>query len=330
MSALRSGMLLMAFLCLLPAAVAGVVLESGDQVVIDTAVEDDLFASGGEVLVNAPVESLTAAGGRIVINAPVSGDVILAGGTLEIHSDIGGKVIAAGGEIDISGTIGRNIIVTGGSVTIREGAVIGRDALITADTVRNEGTVEGLLTVSAERFDNTGSAGEVLYDQRGQDRDGGIGLPVLLVSLGFIILGLVWIRFLPGSFFSVTDAIQNDPLKSGLYGIFVLVVGIISGILLAITIIGLPMAFLITVALMVGILLSSLFVGSALGTVILTRLKTETGPMPAFILGFVILHILFALPIIGLLVRFAAVLLGLGAVAVVIRKQHGEQTPTTA
>ncbi|NMC10213.1 MAG: hypothetical protein GYA39_04445, partial [Methanothrix sp.] len=46
---------------------------SGETVSIDTPVEDDVFAAGSIVNINAPVDSVVAAGGTLNINAPVKG-----------------------------------------------------------------------------------------------------------------------------------------------------------------------------------------------------------------------------------------------------------------
>ncbi len=48
---------------------------SGDQVSVDSPIDDDVFVSGGTVTLNAPVASAVIAGGTIIINAPISGDV---------------------------------------------------------------------------------------------------------------------------------------------------------------------------------------------------------------------------------------------------------------
>jgi hypothetical protein len=63
---------------------------SGDHVSVDSPIDDDVFAAGGDVNINAPVTSVVIAGGDVNINAPVSGDVFVAGGQISINSDVGG------------------------------------------------------------------------------------------------------------------------------------------------------------------------------------------------------------------------------------------------
>ncbi len=77
-----------------PSGVIALESFSGDQVSIDTPVADDVFAAGGTITVNAPIDSLIAAGGTITLNAPVKGDVIVAGGRVIANNNIGGKLVA--------------------------------------------------------------------------------------------------------------------------------------------------------------------------------------------------------------------------------------------
>jgi hypothetical protein len=44
---------------------------SGDVVSIDNPIDDDVFAAGNVVNINAPVDSATIAGGTLNVNAPV-------------------------------------------------------------------------------------------------------------------------------------------------------------------------------------------------------------------------------------------------------------------
>ena len=80
---------LLLLLILLPFPASALETLSGGEVRIDQAIDDDVFASGGAITVNAPVESLMAAGGQITVNAPVKGDVIAAGGQVTLNSDVG-------------------------------------------------------------------------------------------------------------------------------------------------------------------------------------------------------------------------------------------------
>ena len=136
---------------------------SGDTITIDTAIADDIFAVGNMVSINAPVDSAIVVGGTVNINAPVKGDVIAAGGQVNVNANVGGKVVAAGGNVNLGGNIGTNLVALGGQVNILPGNTVERDVLIGGGQVVNAGRVNGSLTVSANQFNNTGSAGKVNF-----------------------------------------------------------------------------------------------------------------------------------------------------------------------
>ena len=136
---------------------------SGDTITIDTAIADDIIAAGNMVSINAPVDSAIVVGGTVNINAPVKGDVIAAGGQVNVNANVGGKVVAAGGNVNLGGNIGTNLVALGGQVNILPGNTVERDVLIGGGQVVNAGRVNGSLTVSANQFNNTGSAGKVNF-----------------------------------------------------------------------------------------------------------------------------------------------------------------------
>jgi hypothetical protein len=62
-----------------------------------------------------------------------------------------------------------------------------------------------------------------------------------------------------------------------------------------------------------GVLVSTLFVSSVLGRKVALLLKYKASDYVAFLIGFVILAILFRIPVIGTIVLVIAVSLGFGA-----------------
>jgi len=51
---------------------------SGNVISIDTPIDDDIFAAGNTVNINAPVNSATIAGSTLNINAPIKEDIYAA------------------------------------------------------------------------------------------------------------------------------------------------------------------------------------------------------------------------------------------------------------
>jgi len=306
-----------------PASVSALVTYSGNQVNIVDPVNDDVFATGGMIEVNAPVRSITAAGGTITINAPVSGDVIAAGGTVTINGDIGGKVVAVGGTVDLAGNVTTNAVLQGGTVTIRKSATIGKDAMISAGTVRNAGTVTGKLSVQSQSAENTGSAGS--YEVKpGQDAGASavwvVSFLAILLCLGWFIIGLLLIRIMPARFLQVESEVHTHTLLKFIVGFAAIIIAVIAFVILAITVVLLPLALVLGGLSLIGLLLANLFIASGLGRVIISYLKWNWKEWQLYTLGFLVLFVLFLIPIINILAFVISTSLGFGAILYAVRK----------
>ncbi|MDD1718788.1 MAG: FapA family protein, partial [Methanoregulaceae archaeon] len=302
---------------------------SGDRVSITMPVEDDVFASGGMVQVNAPVSSIIAAGGTVEINAPVTGDVIAAGGTVLVRGPVGGKVVAAGGTVTIDGAVGTNVVLAGGDVKLGSQAHIGRDAAISANRVSNEGIIDGKMMISSQSFENTGQAGSIDIREGGSQKNKGLFsgifaiLPVLFV-IGWLILGLVMVRFLPSRFSLVTKEVGRSPVVKTVVGFCAILLAIIGLLLCGVTIVGLPIALVGLMLLAITVILAPLFVSAHLGTWVSSVLKHTVSEWQALVIGFVILVVLVWIPLAGIVVLVVSISLGTGALIYTIRGHWNE------
>jgi hypothetical protein len=307
--------ILVLFLLLLPCGVTALVSYSGDQVSIDKPVSDDVFAAGGVITVNAPIDSLIAAGGSITLNAPVKGDVIVAGGRVTANNNIGGKLVAAGGTVEVNGDVGTNALITGGTVTVNPRATIGRDATISGGIVTNSGHVIGNLSVHSKSFRDTGTVGgtSTIVHTDPNSLSGLFTVLGILFSIGLLILGLILLKIAPARYRMVEDEVTKSPVVKLVVGFVCLIVTGIVLVLLAITIIGLPVALVTGLLVIIGIVCSVFFVSSAIGRLLFGWLKMEIKDWHAFIAGFVILSILFRVPVAGIVIMIITISLGFGA-----------------
>jgi hypothetical protein len=303
---------------------------SGETISIDTPVADDIIASGSMVRINAPVDSAIVAGGTVNINAPVKGDVIAAGGQVYVNSDVGGKVVAAGGNINLGGNIGTNLVAAGGTVNILPGKTIERDALIAGGQVVNAGRVNGTITVSANQFNNTGSANAVNFhkvedqsEKRG-DYETGFNIFSLLAMLGYFILGLLLVKYLPGIFLIVDGEVRSSTLLKTLLGFVMIIASFIAVLLVAATVVGLPIALISTLLLLATLMLSGTFVSFSLGKWIGERTKKKQSDLVCFMIGFAILNVAFLLPLVGGLASLISTSLGFAALLYAARATAGQ------
>jgi hypothetical protein len=293
---------------------------SGETISIDTPVADDIIAGGSMVSINAPVDSVIVAGGTVNINAPVKGDVIAAGGQVYVNADVRGKVVAAGGNVNLGGNIGTNLVVLGGRVNIFPGKTVERDALIGGGQVVNAGRVNGTLTVSANQFNNTGSAGLVKFhkvedqSEKREDYETGFNILGLLAMLGYFILGLLLVKYLPGIFLVVDGEVRSSTLLKTFLGFVMIIASFIAVLLVAATVVGLPIALISALLLLAALMLSGTFVSFSLGKWIGERAKKKQSDLVYFVIGFVILNVLFLLPLVGGLVSLISMSLGFAAI----------------
>lgn len=315
---MRHPIVIILLMLLIPSGAQALTFLSGAQPQVDTPIPDDVIASGGVVTINAPVNSLTVAGGTVMVNAPIKNDIIAAGGTLVINGDAGGKVIAAGGDIEMNGNA-TNVLITGGSIRVGRGAVIQRDAVLSGGDITNEGAVMRNLTVSASTFNNTGTAGNVTFEEREEPNPLLSGLFSVLLAIGSLILGLVFVRFVSDPFLAVVQETERRPVVFTILGFIAHFVTILVLLIIAITVIGIPIALFLGLLFVAAMLISPLFVAYALGDLITSRVGRRPGSIWIFVVGFVILHILFAIPLLGIVIHVIAMSLGYGALLSALR-----------
>jgi hypothetical protein len=214
----------------------------------------------------------------------------------------------------VNGKVGTNAVLAGGTVDLGSSSSIARDAMISGGTVTNAGNVAGKLSVKANTFDNKGTAGalEVELQNRGP-LAAVISVFGILFTIGLFILGLVLIRFVPGRYRAVEDELARGWIVKGVAGFVGLIAGFIVILLLAISLVGLPIAIGLALLYLGGLLVSTLFVSSFVGRKAALFLKYTASDYVAFTIGFVILAILFRIPVVGTAILIIALSLGFGA-----------------
>lgn len=314
---------------------------SGGNIVIDTPINDDLLASGEMMTVNAPVKSITWMGGSLIVNAPVETNIIAAGKDITVNSSVGTDLIAAGGTVSVDGDVKGKILATGGSVGVNcpadnliasggtvklgENAVIKRDAKISASRYDTKGSIGGRLDVQGVK----GTTEEHAFNFNALIALIKTIILILkvLITIGMAILGLVLIRLLPGSWDSTVRILKEKTAISMATGIILLIAAGLLIIVLTITMVGIPIALILTLVLMIAIILSGLVVSSGIGSYIAKAMKREISPYITFIIGFIILQILFAIPFIGLIIEILVIILGCGALTQAVKEYQYQETP---
>lgn len=318
--------------------VDGDLICAGGTVIVDGDVSEDVIVAGGTVILNGEVgDDLRVSGGTVTINGPIKDDLIAAGGTLDVGPDatVGGDTVVGAGTLSLASAIRGNLNASAGTVTL-SGTVDG-NARLQADKVRlrDGAVIKGNLTYISEKKAQVEGDAEVLgrtthrlppaEERREPATAAGVVAGILFAifwffiwTIGTLLVGLTFVLTLRRPVTALADAMRTAPWASLGLGLAVLFIAPILILVLAFTLIGLPLASVLCVLYVLAIYLSVILTGIVLGrTIIRPLVKTgEPSLIWSLLLGFTLLAILMAIPFLGGIVAFAAMVFGLGAIGV--------------
>jgi cytoskeletal protein CcmA (bactofilin family) len=338
----------------LPAAAAaqqselGGKVRRGQEVTIPEGetVQGDLIATAGRVRIDGRVDGdLVATGGEVTVDGTVTGDVLAAAGSTTIAGDVGGDVRAGTGQARIEGRVGEDVVLGAGQATVARGAQIGGDLIVGAGQLRLEGAVTGSVLGAAGDYTRTGTVGggeQVTVQQPEEEptlTDRGFDLLRRYVSI--LVVGLLLLWLLPRMFRAAADAVRGRPLASlgvgilGFIGVIVLLVLVVLvTVLLAIALglLGLGSLVGATVfggSLAAGVVAFVFFIVVAFGAQATVGLGLGRllfrGPrrsflraLAALLIGVAVVVLLSAIPVAGGWLEALVVVLGLGALVLML------------
>ncbi len=321
---------------LLPSVYAAQNANDQKVVTIENDINDDLFVSGDQVTVNGNINGdLFAGGGQVVVNGNVTGDAYVVGGNVTVNGQITGGLIVGAGQATISGKTEKiiagcgdlaikgntdKIIAAAGNVKIYSTSVVERYAYISTGGFDNQGTINGELNLSAEQLIEKGNVGTFNYQKitAGEDFSKGMrSLGVILSilgAIGMLVLGILLIHLFPKLFFTIEKEVEKDSIVRTIIGFLLIIATVIVGVILAVTVIGLPIAAILGMFFIIALMTSGLFVSYCTGKFVTKRLNINTSDIGMFVIGFVILAILKLIPILGFFASLVVVSLGFGAI----------------
>ena len=146
-----------------------------------------------------------------------------------------------------------------------------------------------------------------------------------------MLAGVLLVHFLPGFAAGTAAQVRERPLASLGIGILALFVVPFAALIVALTVIGLPLSLLAGLSYLVALYLGQLLLGLALGGLLVELLRRggmapRLAPEWLVVLGLVMLYVLTHLPWIGGLATFLALCLGLGALLRQLAAMHQRQS----
>jgi hypothetical protein len=322
---------------------------AGRAVAVSHDVAGDLVAAGGSVTVEGRVaQDALVAGGNVAIDGDI-GDVLrVAGGEVDVRGDVGGYLVAGGGNVELgrAATVAGGVFVNAGEVAVN-GTVLGPLEVHGGD-VRVDGTVNGEVTVHAGRL----AVGEHAVLAKGlryfSDRKVEIApgariagetswlppaspasrspawmllpLPALVKVLGLVLTGVALILAFPRMARAFVGEATLHFRRDALLGAAVLLLGPALFVLLAGTVVALPLGVLAGLAYVAFVLLSvvgaGLILGAVFGRVVLKDHASPAG-WKAAVVGLALLPAVAWVPVVGWLTVAVLALAALGSLSVV-------------
>jgi cytoskeletal protein CcmA (bactofilin family) len=321
-------------LAAVPAPVAADETRSGDTVVVEAGetVNDDLTAFGGTVIVRGTVDGdLTAFAGDVLVEGQVNGDVTGFAGNVRIDGNVtggvdavagnvivgegasvGGQLEAAAGNVRIEGEVRQDVRVGAGTITLGPNAVVGGDFVYDGDLDRAEGAqIAGEVRQEPNVGLDLGFTGPLVPNWVGWI----YGFLVNLV-LGAVVL-LVFPRFSSG----IADRATADPLRSAGVGLLMFVGVPILLALLFVSLVGIPLGLLGTLLYALLLWLGYVYGAFAVGVWIIRKVGTGDRWLALFV-GLLLAGLVGLVPILGGIVQFLVLLLGLGALGLGGRSRY--------
>lgn len=319
--------------------VNGDVYAAGGSVKIDGVINGDLHAGGGSIYVGGKIrEDVYIGGGNVNLTNAIVGDSLIIGAgnvSIDKYSSIGGSLIAGAGTLTLESSVKRSAMLgvgnadinsqISGEVKIGAGAIslgpntkIGKDLYYAIEdgteiNISEGATVSGNIQKLDARYVRPKGFEQVRAGMGSAIKSAKFGMS-LFSFLGALLVGYLCLRFLPKVFVSSSDLVSKSFFKSLGVGFVLSLVFIPALIVLAITIIGLPLAGIFLLLFILNVYLTKIVVGLAFGNWIKDKFGWKnTSQFAAFVLGLLGIYFLKEIVIIGFFVSLIVLWVGLGS-----------------
>ena len=292
--------------------VSGDVVLAARNVHVDGDAGQNVYAAGSEVDVAGVVGRNARLAGAIVDigrRAQIAGNASIAGGRVSVTGNVKGYLQAAVGRVYIDGTIGGDVEVNGREV------VLGPNARITgALRYRSPDAIEqdprAVVGGGVERLATRSPAAHAHAAHR-------IGRWIW--TIGLMILAACLVAALPVFSARTSERVRERVLRNMLLSFALIVCVPVATILLLATGIGAPLGLLAALAYPGLLLVGYVCTGIALGDAILRRARPTHAAANRWrasfaSLGTLAIALIGWIPLVGSVVNFVALLLGVGAV----------------
>lgn len=229
----------------------------------------------------------------------VGRDLVAFGGSVTLSGDVGrdvrGRVVNAA----ISGTVGRDLDVAVERLVIKGNAQIGGDVLYRST---RQAAISPVATI----------AGQVVRLPAQSNFVYGVVLTIanLVGFLGFLVLGIFMLWLFRNSSSAAVGAVIGHPIRTFLIGLAFVVVAPVAALVLAVTLVGLPVAAMVLLGMFVLLLVGPVPAVTAFGD---RLLRGRGGLFGGFLLGAVLWRLgIWLIPLVGGVLYLVGLVWGTG------------------
>jgi cytoskeletal protein CcmA (bactofilin family) len=302
--------------------VGGDILAVGGDVRIKGEVESGVFAGAGQLRLNAQVKrSVRIAGGQVEVGpkAQLGGNLSIAGGQVRIEGPVFGYVQAAGGDITLDGPVGGDVWATGGRLSLGPNARIG-GKLRYASSNELQKDPGAVVSGGVERIDF-----EATRSHAHKESQGSAAVAGSIWIAGLMVLAAVLVGVAPAFTARAAQVLKHRPWLALLIGFIVLACVPVAVVVLLVTVVGIPLALLLLLAypilLLVGYELTAIGIGDlVMQRFVAGRAQSSVWRACAAAAAVLLVALLAQVPILGTLLAFLALLIGLGALVLQWRR----------
>lgn len=309
----------------------------GSQVIISGRVDGDIFCIAQSINLSGQVDgsarllasdmnisgtidgTLSALSSNFVLTdkAKITKDLMLATTNARINGNVGRDISLYSQSAELGGVVGRNVAGNIFNLTLSKNADI-------------RGNVNYTSSNEPIRLSDSKVGGKITRNQSMPQAGGQVGLVNLLLgylafTLSLLIVSMLSVWAIPKFFVNTQKEIEGSIGKISLYGLANLFIVPVVCMVLAFTLVGLPLASLILLAWLLGLVLCGPVFAYYLGSKLLKNRKTVKNEYAVMFTGSIVILLLYLIPIVNFITGLVVGLVGSGAILAHFKHQNSRK-----
>jgi cytoskeletal protein CcmA (bactofilin family) len=262
------------------------------------------------VLVSSVVSSVDA---RVIVKDK---SVVKMGEDINMGSDLMFKdVVAIKGNVNIKGDVGGDVVAVLGNVHLYPTAKVAGDVVCISGTItRDKGAIiKGEITEIGMNKEAVNMAIDTA-PMMACAATGGFLVMKSLMFIGFLGLAALLISFFMSQLGSISSKAESQWLKCLLWGILGELLIVPVAVLLAITIVGIPLILIEVLLISIAMIMGNIAIAHVIGKKFANAVRKPNQPMlTEAVAGLIILFLIDLIPVVGGIVKWGAITTGFGA-----------------